>query len=355
VKGYEYEIEKIADRERCRADRTLSQLQLIRTFNIKSREVNEHFLWLFSRGGDPERLARMGEIIAKSDNGLEQSLKEKIKNNFAQIPDVHSLEKEITRYYFLQSGVVHPSFGLDDIALLINPPGLSATVKDLLRKASLNMEEYQLLRQFTKSELSRETILWGEELATRMAGLGVEDEAFYILKRMHLYQKYAAKMNSLKNAGVKGKGTFFRAVRRDTEFPFYDAHPKSLLITKYRWHLPGEPAVYFGKSPKGVEQEIVKHFGSKWETNSVVHQLRVKYRNALDLTDHAILNRIGITEDVLLGSDPAHGQVISALARSMGFNAILSKSAAASADSCINLTLLRNTVVATKELQRLLK
>ena len=102
MREYESESEsllkKMTDQQRCHANRTMAQLQAIRHFNIPTKEINQHLEWLYSRGGDPDRLARLGEIIADTGPSLQYTLHDKIKNNFLKIPDVEALEREIQHF-----------------------------------------------------------------------------------------------------------------------------------------------------------------------------------------------------------------------------------------------------------------
>jgi hypothetical protein len=189
--------------------------------------------------------------------------------------------------------------------------------------------------------LGHDALEFGLQLnkAIKKYGLDGIVEAGYTNIRMQRYEQYRERFAKLR--GVSGKVEGVRGVPAGSSFPFYDAHPESLTRHRMRWHLPDQKAVYFGTSESVTQSEVARWNPRGREFD--FHKVRLRYRNALDLTDPANLRRLGITQEVLYGSDVSHSQVISALARKNGFDAIIAKSAAASSDSP-NLILLRKEI-----------
>lgn len=186
--------------------------------------------------------------------------------------------------------------------------------------------------------LSREAVDFGLKLTQRIKSLQIEIDGAYTVLRMQRFDQYRLRMKGIR--GIKGTKKVYRGVPKGSTFPFYDAHPSSLSRLGYRWHLPGEKAVYFGSSRNVTMQEMAKHYGTHWKATHELHSIDIKYRNALDMTNPKVLKKLGLDPKVLYSNDASHAQVISNIARSMGFDAVIANSAA-DASKAPNIILLR--------------
>lgn len=116
-----------------------------------------------------------------------------------------------------------------------------------------------------------------------------------------------------------------------TRRPF--ASCPAISMTSGRYHWPGEPGVWYASSrEQAAWAELFRHFVDEgidpFEVRRRVGVARCEALEVLDLTDPALLEQLGLDEDDLIGDDYLACQEIAALARTAGFDGVLSPSAA---------------------------
>jgi RES domain-containing protein len=88
-------------------------------------------------------------------------------------------------------------------------------------------------------------------------------------------------------------------------------------------------ALYCGETPAVCSAEIRKVTAGRILNPLVLASVRVELQRVLDLTDHAILQRLGLRPEDLVLPNWAETQELGRLARAAGFEALLAPSAAA--------------------------
>lgn len=88
-------------------------------------------------------------------------------------------------------------------------------------------------------------------------------------------------------------------------------------------------ALYCGETPVVCGAEVRKATAGRRLGPFVLATVRVDLQRVLDLTDHAVLQRLGLRPDDLVGSDWGPTQELGRRAREAGFEALLVPSAAA--------------------------
>lgn len=116
-----------------------------------------------------------------------------------------------------------------------------------------------------------------------------------------------------------------------TRHPF--ASCRAISTTSGRYHRAGEPGVWYASSrEQAAWAELFRHFVDEgidpFEVRRTVGSARCDALKVLDLTNPALLEQLGLHEDDLIGDDYEACQEIAAVARDVGFDGVLSPSAA---------------------------
>ena len=94
-------------------------------------------------------------------------------------------------------------------------------------------------------------------------------------------------------------------------------------------------ALYCGETPAVCSAEIRKATAGRTLNPLVLASVRVELQRVLDLTDHAILQRLGLQPEDLVAPNLTKTQELGRLAREAGFEALLVPSAAATGKNLV--------------------
>jgi len=131
-------------------------------------------------------------------------------------------------------------------------------------------------------------------------------------------------------AGLPGRqlrGQFYRLVPQHLQDRALSPEGSGLYGGRYNPKRAFE-ALYCGEGPAVCWAEVRKTTGGRRLGPFVLASVMVKLQRVLDLTDHAVLQRLGLRPEDLVASDWAHTQELGRLARQAGFEALLVPSAA---------------------------
>ncbi|PIR22141.1 MAG: hypothetical protein COV44_09495 [Deltaproteobacteria bacterium CG11_big_fil_rev_8_21_14_0_20_45_16] len=190
----------------------------------------------------------------------------------------------------------------------------------------------QLLGEVVRSETAlnwaQKTLMVSKEWAQGLPDIGL---------RLENYLKFEPRFESIR--GVAGEATVYRGIPKGSDFPSHLTHPGSLKGYGQRFSHPGEPTVYTALKEDLVWKEIRSGVGIPSEY--VMDSFPVKYSDALDLTDTAVLNQLGITAADVVGDNKLLTQVIGSMARERGFDSIIHYS---SKGDGLNLVIFRDSI-----------
>jgi len=303
-------------------------------FRLQNPAVHEYILWLWHQGANTERVVRL-MLLVHENAQVQGKLYDRIRESYHGLTKLEDLENAVDRILYDASGAVESSIGLDDILTL--GAGRSAAgriAKAGAREATVTGTQLGV----RKLGLKPETWTWGRKLMDRCKKLGVPVDRHYIARRMKLYDQYAGKVGKAAGRQMRtNKG--YRGVPKHSTYPLLQPHPKSMLRPTNRWNTPGEGTVSFGTTRKATAAEMESWYGNGWETKYTVKRRYLSADNMLDLTDRKTLELLEIDPKILNGNDPALGQVISSIARDLGFEGVISRSAALDGRGSKNINL----------------
>ncbi len=107
-----------------------------------------------------------------------------------------------------------------------------------------------------------------------------------------------------------------------------------------RYHRAGEPGVWYASfTERGAWAELFRHWGqhevSPFEVRRRVGRARVERLVVLDLTDAAVRDELGVTEDDLIADDATRCRQLAADARDAGFDGVLAPSGALAGETTV--------------------
>lgn len=123
-------------------------------------------------------------------------------------------------------------------------------------------------------------------------------------------------------------GQFYRMVPRHLRDRAVSTEGSELYGGRYN-QKSAFGALYCGDTPALCRAEVRKATAGRRLGPFMLATIRVELRRVLDLTDHAVLVRLGLRPDDLVGPNWAPTQELGRRAREAGFEALLVPSAAA--------------------------